>query len=122
MRPCVTVVIAECNVPMHINIFSSHRISPPMMCDVWRNCANLYILYHKNREVYREICDFCVDRINFRRWATLLPICGCRILEHNKIKKTFLLTRAIEWGPPLNVKALPVTANGGRCRALKMFF
>ena len=60
--------------------------------------------------------------INPLRWARLLLIFGCCILEHNKIKKTFLPTRAIEWGPPLAVKALPVTANGGRCRALKMFF
>ena len=52
----------------------------------------------------------------------LYLISGCRILEQNKIKKIFLPTRAIEWGPPLAVKALPVTANGGRCRALKIFF
>ena len=30
--------------------------------------------------------------------------------------------RVIEWGPPFAVKALLVTANGGRYRALKIFF
>ena len=60
--------------------------------------------------------------INPLRWAKLYLIFGYRILEQNKIKKIFLPTRAIEWGPPLAVKALPVTANGGRCRALKIFF